>query len=295
MDYMEDTDWMEQVQDAVGGLLARPPLKRAKPEEDAEDRPDGHQKGKGRGKGKGKNKHPDTHQPQMQQLVALQQTVGQLISLSLRHESQLQALASTDQFLLFLPAGPVSLMPNILQHTQQWKDQQTKGTTTQPLRVVLGQMVIQEILDRFTKLQSKDHQDPLWQKAIQQNLITPEGLWPFLQWDPTQKKLQVLPNKTPIKGEKIQKALEDLLECMKNPALLLRFKSLQPPQTSKKTVIPYLIQVSLRDNHLYDTLLWLSHNSVWMLVEARLRQHMVRPTQLVSQILKGQGRGGRST
>ena len=295
MDYMEDTDWMEQVQDAVGGLLARPPLKRAKPEEDAEDRPDGHQKGKGRGKGKGKNKHQDTHQPQMQQLVALQQTVGQLISLSLRHESQLQALASTDQFLLFLPAGPVSLMPNILQHTQQWKDQQTKGTTTQPLRVVLGQMVIQEILDRFTKLQSKDHQDPLWQKAIQQNLITPEGLWPFLQWDPTQKKLQVLPNKTPIKGEKIQKALEDLLECMKNPALLLRFKSLQPPQTSKKTVIPYLIQVSLRDNHLYDTLLWLSHNSVWMLVEARLRQHMVRPTQLVSQILKGQGRGGRST
>ena len=295
MDYMEDTDWMEQVQDAVGGLLARPPLKRAKPEEDAEDRPDGHQKGKGRGKGKGKNKHPDTHQPQMQQLVALQQTVGQLISLSLRHESQLQALASTDQFLLFLPAGPVSLMPNILQHTQQWKDQQTKGTTTQPLRVVLGQMVIQEILDRFTKLQSKDHQDPLWQKAIQQNLITPEGLWPFLQWDPTQKKLQVLPNKTPIKGEKIQKALEDLLECMKNPALLLRFKSLQPPQTSKKTVIPYLIQVSLRDNHLYDTLLWLSHNSVWMLVEARLRQHMVRPTQLVSQILKGHGRGGRST
>ena len=294
MDYMEDTDWMEQVQDAVGGLLARPPLKRAKPEEDAEDRPDGHQKGKGRGKGKGKNKHQDTHQPQMQQLVALQQTVGQLISLSLRHESQLQALASTDQFLLFLPAGPVSLMPNILQHTQQWKDQQTKGTTTQPLRVVLGQMVIQEILDRFTKLQSKEHQDPLWQKAIQQNLITPEGLWPFLQWDPTQKKLQVLPNKTPIKGEKIQKALEDLLEHMKNPALLLRFKSLQPPQTSKKTVIPYLIQVSMRDNHLYDTLSWLSHNSVWMLVEARLRQHMVRPTQLVSQLLKGHGRGGRA-
>ena len=57
----------------------------------------------------------------------------------------------------------------------------------------------------------------------------------------------------------------------------------------------YLTQVSLRDNHLYDTLLWLSHNSVWMLVEARLRQHMVRPTQLVSQILKGHGRGGRST
>lgn len=67
------------------------------------------------------------------------------------------------------------------------------------------------------------------------------------------------------------------------------------PSASKKTVIPFLIQVSLRDNHLYDTLSWLSNSSVWMLVEARLRQHMVRPTQLVSQILKGQGRGGRST
>ena len=294
MDYMEDTDWMEQVQDAVGGLLARPPLKRAKPEEDGEEPQGGHQKGKGRGKGKGKNKPQDGHQPQHQQLAALQQTMGQLISLTLRHESQLQALASTDQFLLFLPAGPVSLMPNILQQTQQWKEQQTKGTSTQPLRVVLGQMVIQEILDRFTKLQAMGQQDPLWQKAIHQLIITPEGTWPFLQWDPTQKKLQVLPNKTPIKGEKIQKALEDLLEHMKNPALLLRFKSLQPPQTSKKTVIPYLIQVSMRDNHLYDTLSWLSHNSVWMLVEARLRQHMVRPTQLVSQLLKGHGRGGRA-
>ena len=68
-----------------------------------------------------------------------------------------------------------------------------------------------------------------------------------------------------------------------------------PPALQEPPVIPYLIQVSLRDNHLYDTLLWLSHNSVWMLVEARLRQHMVRPTQLVSQILKGHGRGGRST
>ena len=42
-----------------------------------------------------------------------------LLSLTLRHESQLQALASTDQFLLFLPAGPTSLLPNILQQTQQ--------------------------------------------------------------------------------------------------------------------------------------------------------------------------------
>ena len=290
MDYMEDTDWMEQVQDAVGGLLARPPLKRAKPEEDGEDRSDERPKGKGKGRGKGKNKNQDYHQPQTQQLAALQQTVGQLISLTLRHESQLQALASTDQFLLFLPAGPASLMPNILQQTQQWKEQQGKGTSTQPLRVVLGQLVIQEILDRFTKLQTKGNQDPLWQKAIQQLLITPEGLWPYLQWDPTQKKLQVLPNKTPIKGEQIQKALEELLEYMRNPAHLLRFKSFQPPQTSKKTVIPFLLQVSLRDNRLYETLSWLSHNSVWMLVEARLRQHMVRPTQLVTQILKGQGR-----
>ena len=70
---------------------------------------------------------------------------------------------------------------------------------------------------------------------------------------------------------------------------VLRFKSLQPPQSSKKTVIPFLIQVSLRDNSLYETSSWLSRNSDWMLVEARLRQHMVRPTQLVTQLLKGHG------
>ena len=42
-----------------------------------------------------------------------------------------------------------------------------------------------------TKLQTKDNQDPIWQKAIQQLIITPEGLWPYLQWDPTQEKLQM--------------------------------------------------------------------------------------------------------
>ena len=64
---------------------------------------------------------------------------------------------------------------HILRQTQQWKEQQTKGTSTQPLRVVLGQMVIQEILDRFTKLQIKGTQDPIWQKAIQQLIITPKA------------------------------------------------------------------------------------------------------------------------
>ena len=172
-----------------------------------------------------------------------------------------------------------------------------KGPQTQPLRVVLGQVVLQEILERFTKLQAKGSQDPIWAKGIQQSILIQDGTWPFLQWDPTQRKLQILPNKTPIAGEKIQSALEELLELMKNPNNLLRFKSLQPPSfnSSKKTVAPFLIQVTLRDSRLYDTLLWLSHNSVWTLIEARLRQHMVRPTQLVMQLLKNQGRNGRSS
>ena len=59
---------MDQVQDAVGGLLARPPLKRAKPEEDGEGPSEGRLKGKGKGEGKGENKN------QTQQLAALQQT-----------------------------------------------------------------------------------------------------------------------------------------------------------------------------------------------------------------------------
>ena len=43
------------------------------------------------------------------------------------------------------------------------------------------------------------------------------------------------------------------------------------------------------DLRLYDTSHWMSHNSVWALIEARLRQHTVRPTQLVTQLLKNHG------
>ena len=107
----------------------------------------------------------------MQQLVALQQTSG---TADLAVAETRITIAGAGQhrpisaLLASRPRVSDAKHPAYIRHNQ-WKDQQTKGTTTQPLRVVLGQMVIQEILDRFTKLQSKDHQDPLWQKAIQQN------------------------------------------------------------------------------------------------------------------------------
>ena len=58
-DYMDESDCMDQVKDAVGVLLAQPPLKRPKPESDPEDRPGLQLKGKGRGKGRGKNRDPE--------------------------------------------------------------------------------------------------------------------------------------------------------------------------------------------------------------------------------------------
>lgn len=149
---------MDQVKDAVGGSAGP-----AAPEASAPSRSQTSRK-MARPSAKEKAKTGKWSR----QIEALQQTVGQLLSLTLRHESQLQALASTDQFLLFLPAGPNSLTPTILSKTQQWKDQQQKGPQTQPLQVILGQTVTQETLERFTKLQTKGSKDPIWEKAVQQ-------------------------------------------------------------------------------------------------------------------------------
>ena len=62
--------------------------------------------------------------------------------------------------------------------------------------------MLQEIVDRFPKLQTKGSQDPLWTTAIN---------------NPLQVRIRQkeLPNKTPITGEKIQGALEELLGLTK--------------------------------------------------------------------------------
>ena len=185
-----------------------------------------------------------------------------LHSLSLRHESQLQAQASTDQFLWFFQMNPKGILPALLNRTASWKQEMEKSQTQKPLRVALFQQVCQTVLDRMLTFAKLSQTSPEWDQAIQGQLITAEGTWPFLQWCPESKSLKATP-KPGISMIKMQKHLEDLVEAAQSDHNILRFKALKNTsgEIKHQQICPFLLHISLRESTIWEVLNMLAHNS----------------------------------
>ena len=136
-----------------------------------------------------KRRHPPPRQDSQ-----LQRSLVQLV---LRHESQLQAQAMEDQLILFLQADQVGILHHLVQETSRWKEMIEKKATSTPLRQHLFQTLTQELMTRLEQLSKAKPTDPLWQKALDQHMITTEGHWQYLQYDPQQKKM-IPTSKKPI-------------------------------------------------------------------------------------------------
>ena len=200
---IQDDDVMGQMQDALGGIFnssSKPSHKRGRPEEASQETQDA--------------------------IDRLQKTVNLLTALSLRHESQLQAQASTDQFLWFFQMNQKGILPALLSRTASWKQEMEKSQAQKPLRVALFQQVCQTVLDRMLTFAKLSQTSPEWEQAIKGQLITSEGAWPFLQWCPDSKSLKAT-SKPAISMVKMQKQLEDLVEAAQSDQNILRFKALK--------------------------------------------------------------------
>ncbi|CAK9105377.1 unnamed protein product [Durusdinium trenchii] len=114
-------DMMGQISDTFGNLIegSKPQsLKRPKHELD------------------GGSRDTSDQQPNLIQMLA---------SLALRHESQLQAIAIQDTFILSLQPGQSSLIPLIQQSTQQWKQDVEKKQATMSLQLKLITTITQTL------------------------------------------------------------------------------------------------------------------------------------------------------
>ena len=141
-------DMMGQLSDTFGNLIdgSKPQsLKRPKHEQDG-----------------GSRDTSDQH-PNLIQMLA---------SLDLRHESQLQAIAIQDTFILFLQPGQSSLIPLIQQSTRQWKPDVEKKQATMSLRLKLITMITQSLLGRMLKVAQAQPTMEIWREALKHQLIT---------------------------------------------------------------------------------------------------------------------------
>ena len=203
------------------------------------------------------------------------------------HESQLQAQASTDQFLLFFQMNQQGVLPLIISQTTAWKREMGMNKAKKPLRVVLLQLVCQTVLDRMLTLAKVSQSSQEWEQAVKNQIVTQEGKCPFLQWCNESKCLK--PTAKPaIDMIKMQKHLEDLVEASQAEQHILRFKALKNTSVEIKhqQVCPFLLHLSVRENTIWELLNLLSHNSIWLLVQARVRPHNQRENPLATSLAK---------
>ena len=216
---------------------------------------------------------PSTGQAKKRRSAATEGPAGltqALVQVALRHESQLQALSAQDQFVFFLQAGEKGALPMILKQAAHWKDLAQKQQAQGPLRQHLFHHLLKDMMARFELLSKMKSEDPAWQAAIQTQMIMSDGTWPFLRWDPQSRQMKVQPQPG-IPMTQMQQLLQELVEISLDAQQILRFKALRKltdnPQAN--SIFPWLIQVTLRHNRLWEMLIKLSQNSLWMLAMGR--------------------------
>ncbi|CAL1169641.1 unnamed protein product [Cladocopium goreaui] len=159
-----------------------------------------------------------------QQLLKYLQVLGQL---TLRHEHNWNLLQSTDCFILFFQQDQESALHGLLTATQEWHQQRQSnpmGMTT-TLRQHLCQHLLQDLLNRTTKVSKSKPGEVLFQACRDRNLILEDMSWPFLRWDPTKKSLAV-DKKKAVTMPKMLEHLQELIEEFRDPTLVVRFQGL---------------------------------------------------------------------
>ena len=93
--------------------------------------------------------------------------------------------------------------------------------------------------------------------------------------------------------------LEELLEMLTDPAMVIRFHALSQSKDQTSKAVPWRLQINMRTNRPYELLHYLTHNAIWMTVGASMKQHNQQQTPLATALQtmmgppkpKGRGKG----
>ena len=195
--------------------------------------------------------------------------------------------AQQDQFIIFLQASQKGVLGHLIQRTQKWKKEVETQNASSSLKHVLWQQLIQLLSERFGHLAQATSNSELWKEATASSMLTSAGAWPYLMWCPKDRRLKMT-DRPPIPMVKMQSQIEELVEISTQQDQIIRFKSLKAMGENMEAsqVCPWLIQVSMRHQRLWELLQLLSGSALWLLIQARLRPHQMRENPLASSLAK---------
>ena len=211
----------------------------------------------------------------------------QLIRLTLRHEDHLNCLMQESQFLIHMNPGKGSIVPTLLQASQQWHAAKEKDMS---LRHHLACTMLQTLDLRLQKLVSATPTEELFTDCVHYHLICndQDRTMPYLRWSSQKQSLQ--PTSAPgLPIKDVQRTLSNIQRIMTDPQVTLRFHALTKPKAGQEAsqAIPWLWTVSLRVSpELWHELNRLSYHSIWQLIQIRLRPHPLERQPLAKQLQK---------
>ena len=224
---------------------------------------------------------------------SLQQFFGQGSSSSVKQgratasRSQLHRLECDAGFFLVLATAPAAgtVIPTMFNVAELWRKQQAESPEllTCSLGIMMFRCLLQELNNRLClALKSKEVLDGL----AKQEMITDKQDWRYMTWDKDNGKLVPDGTRSPMTTKDLQKSLQEAASLLQNsPEMITRFCSTQKllPETTN-AMIPFLIDVTLRDGRMYQILHQWSQLSVWRLLNGRLRPARAKRTPIEIKI-----------
>ncbi|CAK9115224.1 unnamed protein product, partial [Durusdinium trenchii] len=194
------------------------------------------------------------------QVTKLCRLMGQLL---VRHEDSLNSVSTQDSYVMFFQRGNSGVVPLLLRAANQWRDLPL-DQIQMPLRSYLIQAILTELVIRFQKLKTQ-LEDPGTKAAAVKSLTILEDLsFPYLMWHAQQQRL-VVSQSSPISWTTMESHLGLMQQAFQEPSNCVRFFAMASAQ-SQADVIPWKLQISLRNDSLSSLMRQLTGSSLWHLI-----------------------------
>ena len=230
-------------------------------------------KGQGRGRaGRGgrrqDNREEDSSASSERELVL---ALGRIV---LNQADQLHRLECDTGYFLVLATAPApgTIIPTMFSVAELWRKQQADNPEllTCSLGVMMFRCLLQEMSNRLCHaLKTKEVLEAL----MKQDMLTDKQDWRYMIWDKDNGKLAPDTTRNPLSTKELQATLQEAANLLQNtPEMLTRFSCTQRlEQETTNAMVPFLIDVTLRDSRLFQILHKWSRLSVWHLLNGRLR------------------------
>lgn len=222
-----------------------------------------------------------------------------MASLLLQHERSIQHMHRQDSYIIFAQVGAAGSIPLLTKMAAEWKELRQSQSEHHPiptLRTHLLRGLFREVHSRALKLSKSKPGEEVWDTAQNKGVLLPDGQWPKQRWCHQTTKL-VHTAQPPVPMQRMLHQLSHAVELLEDCSHVIRFHSLKPGQT----IVPWYLQVSLRESDLWYILQELQTTTIWGLMGLSIKNHsqpLSKPAIALQQLLhpttqtsKGKGKG----